>query len=170
VIWIIELGWNNYVLCQMKVGRSSRKYYLDVTFASFLSIQHFVGDLSVCKLPYFPQSHRLVFKRYWLLIKTKWLRLIGQLNCTSQVLLVPTQWGDGLNGIPPKWFQALAWSNIMVFSATFNNTWDGECQISLPPNLQLFVGVRMSYLRDTLCCQFLWIVHFLFTPSALSSV
>jgi hypothetical protein len=46
----------------MKVGRSSRKYYLDVTFASFLSIQHFVGDLSVCKLPYFPQSHRLFVK------------------------------------------------------------------------------------------------------------
>ena len=29
-----------------------------------------------------------------------------------------------------------------------NYTSDGECQTSLPLNLQLFVGVRMSYLRD----------------------
>ena len=28
-----------------------------------------------------------------------------------------------------------------------NYTWDGECQTSLPLNPQLFVGVRMSYLR-----------------------
>ena len=52
-----------------------------------------------------------------------------------------------------------------------NYTWDGECQTSLPLNLQLFVGVRMSYLRDLclfeyngflhiFCCQFLWIVLF----------
>ena len=46
----------------MKVGQSPPKYYLDVTFASLLSIAHFVGDLSVCKLPYLSQSHRLFVK------------------------------------------------------------------------------------------------------------
>ena len=41
---------------------SQPKWKLDVSFASLLSIQHFVGDLSVCKLPYFRKSHRLCVK------------------------------------------------------------------------------------------------------------
>jgi len=43
-------------------GRSPPKYYMDVSFASLLSIQHFLSDLPVCKLSYFPQSHGLFVK------------------------------------------------------------------------------------------------------------